>query len=1004
MTDRRVRKGTDGGGASAEPRGSQSPHPSRHPPHLAATFDVFCDLPAAERALRLAALDDQDPELAAAVRELLALDAANEGPLERLREDVAGAAERHFTELAPTQPLTELGAWRLGDRLGAGGMGEVWVAYRTAGGFEQRVAIKLVRAGMATEAIVARFLVERQLLARLEHPAIAKVVDGGVAPDGRPWFAMELVAGKPITAYATEHRLGLDERVRLMTKVADAVDFAHRSLVIHRDLKPSNILVDESGEPKLLDFGLAKLLDPEGGPAATRTELVALTPAYAAPEQVLGEPVTTAADVYALGVVLFELVAGARPHRREARSGAGLAAEVERETLVRASVAAAAAAAAAPGGRGDEPAGAFVRRLRGDLDTILLKALAREPERRYASAADFARDLRSWSSGKPVMARPDTLTYRCTKFVRRHALGVSAAALVVVALVAGLIGTTWQARRAARQAARAERVQAFLIDLFEGSDPDRARGRTITARELLTEGAKGLESGLADQPEAKAALLDAVAQIERRLGMTAEAERHARDALALQAVLSGAESRDTVRARIGLAEVLVDRGDAKEARSALEPALAALERRPENAKKEDAGSGGNDDGGGIGGMGGIGGVPDDLTRAESALAGILISLGDQPAGLALGEKQLARELRTHGPSSLEVADARLLLGQFMELGGRFPEARENYRQSVEVLDRGLGAGNSRTETARLALAEVTGYLGDAAKGEALFRQTIDGLVRSRGEGHSLVAQARLKLALLLINQARYAEADHELELALPIFEAIGHFDAASCLRMLGNSLFAQSRYAEAAVRYGQALASFREKLGEEHVLTQMTAANVGAAEVRQGALASGEATLRAAIAALSRLSGDESDMLRQPLQLLGEAERRQGRPAAALVTHRRLLAVAEKTVGAHHTGAATARREIALDLEALGGRSLLADARRELAQAIEIRAAAGGANHPRLAEWFDDAARLARASGAAPAAAAAVQRAAEIRALQKSASAAVPAAPAAPAGAGAKGK
>ena len=375
-------------------------------------FSELCELGEPERRAALARLAAEDAALAADVERMLAFDRESHGPIEGLRDEVADAAGRHLLagDLSELPPPERLGAWRLGERLGAGGMGEVWAAERVEGGFTQRAAVKLVRAGMASREVVARFAIERQLLARLDHPAIATLLDGGIAPDGRPWFAMERVDGVAITRFADESGLNLEARLRLLLAVTEAVDFAHRSLVVHRDLKPSNILVTPSGAPKLLDFGLAKLLEPgyAGGidPEVTKTEFRALTPAYAAPEQILGEPITTATDVYSLGVILYELLTGELPHRRRISSATTLVEEVAHETLER------------PSQRlrrlesGGTAGARRSREIAPDLDTIVLKALARERERRYPSVSAFAADLVAYLDGRPIAARPDTVGYR----------------------------------------------------------------------------------------------------------------------------------------------------------------------------------------------------------------------------------------------------------------------------------------------------------------------------------------------------------------------------------------------------------------------------------------------------------------------------------------------------------------------------------------------------------------------------------------------------------------
>ncbi len=461
-----------------------------------ALFEELVELSPAERDRRLGAL--ADVELAGRVAKLLAADSQAGRFLETPAVAVAGGLFDGLAEPeAEAPPPERIGPYRVLRRIGRGGMGEVLLAERADGLFEQRVAIKLLRPGMASDEILRRFSRERRILARLEHPHIARLLDGGATEDGRPYFVMELVEGEPITDYCRSRDLGADERLRLIEDCCDAVAAAHRNLVVHRDLKPSNVLVTKDGEVKLLDFGIAKLLGPDDtGEAAaeTRTELRLLTPAYAAPEQVLGEPVTTATDVWALGALAYELLTGTLPQKREGRSASALTAAVADDVTER------------PSQRvSREPLEALpllrpseadrrrlARRLRGDLDNVLLAALRRAPERRYGSVTALAGDLRRHREGQPVKARPDTFGYRVGKFVRRNRVGVAAGALVAVSLVAGIAVAAWQARRAeahaktaAAAARRAEGVKEFLIGLFEVADPEQASGGSVTASELL---------------------------------------------------------------------------------------------------------------------------------------------------------------------------------------------------------------------------------------------------------------------------------------------------------------------------------------------------------------------------------------------------------------------------------------------------------------------------------------------------------------------------------------
>jgi len=390
--------------------------PARRWTEVRRLFEDLVDLPASERATGLERIESR--EVRAEVERLLAADSDASGFLDAPAAVVAGTlvADLLKTEHEgdSSSPAPEsLGPYRILGLLGRGGMGDVYLGERSDGVFDRKVAIKLLRRGMDSDEVLARFSRERRILARLEHPHIARLLDGGASPDGRPYFVMELVDGEPITRYCRSKSAGIDERLRLVLDACDAVSTAHRSLVVHRDLKPSNVLVTRDGEVKLLDFGIAKLLGPDDGErsdAETRAGLRLLTPAYAAPEQVRGEPVTTATDVWALGALLYELLTGGLPHRREGLSAAELSAAADADSVARPSARVARSPASslpvAAESAIDRDRSRWSRRLKGDLDNIAAVALRRDPERRYPSAAALADDLRRHLDGRPVHARP----------------------------------------------------------------------------------------------------------------------------------------------------------------------------------------------------------------------------------------------------------------------------------------------------------------------------------------------------------------------------------------------------------------------------------------------------------------------------------------------------------------------------------------------------------------------------------------------------------------------
>ena len=481
-----------------------------------------------------AAVDASD-EVREDVASLLHAHARESGQLEASVRAAAGVAIEQADPLAGGD--ARIGPYRVLRRLGTGGMGTVYLAERADAQFRQQVALKVVNRHLVNDEIVRRFRTERQILADLDHPNIAHLLDGGTTADGLPYLVMEYVVGERIDAYCNARALALRERLALFLAVCDAVQYAHRNLVIHRDIKPSNILVTPDGAPKLLDFGIAKLMGTgaERGAALTRADERLMTPEHASPEQVRGEPVTTGSDVYALGILLYHLLTGERPYTPDDGSVAALeraicetAPDKPSTVVMRAATRAGNAAAPAP-----VPVPAprrLARALTGDLDNIVLMALRKEPARRYASAAQMAEDVRRYLDQRPVIARPDTWSYRTAKFLRRHTASVTAAAAVVVVLAAVVVYYTQRLagerdraqdaeRRAVRETETSKRVSDFLVELFRVSDPDKARGETITAREILDRGAERIDQELDDEPEVQAQLMDTMGLVYRSLGL-----------------------------------------------------------------------------------------------------------------------------------------------------------------------------------------------------------------------------------------------------------------------------------------------------------------------------------------------------------------------------------------------------------------------------------------------------------------------------------------------------
>ena len=480
---------------------------------LSPLLDALIELEPDARLARLEALRAEDPALAAELEALLALEEDNEDFL----------AEPLVTPPPMAKPDTTIGPYKLDRLLGEGGMGQVWLARRADGLYQRRVALKLLRPGLANPNLRQRFTRERQILARLGHPHIARLLDAGISSDNQPYLALEYVEGEPITDWCRGRDMGVDGRLKLFLQVCEAVSHAHANLIVHRDLKPSNILVTALDEVRLLDFGIAKLLDgPEPGRDNTRTEVRAFTLHYAAPEQIRGEPVTTMTDVYSLGVVLYELLAESKPYRLKRQSDA------EWEEAILAVDPLKPSATLLREADSDPSRTPALRRrakqIAGDLDNIVLKALSKRPEHRYPSVEAMALDLHRHLEGKPVLARPQSMAYRTQKFVHRHRLALVTAALVVAVVIFALMAVTWQATHALREANRAQALQKFVTGLFEQAGGGNPSG-PLDVRKLLVDGEQRGRHELARQPLDYAELLGVIARLRLGLGDYREAER-----------------------------------------------------------------------------------------------------------------------------------------------------------------------------------------------------------------------------------------------------------------------------------------------------------------------------------------------------------------------------------------------------------------------------------------------------------------------------------------------
>ncbi|MFL6334767.1 MAG: protein kinase domain-containing protein [Pyrinomonadaceae bacterium] len=499
------------------------------------------------------------------VESLLAHEAASAGFIESSAFPLAAEllAEDDLDEEQAHWENRRVGAYRIIREIGRGGMGMVFLAEREAGEFRQQVALKVVRRSLADAELARRFRRERQILATLNHPNIAHLLDGGMSADGEPFLAMEYVEGERINDYCAARDLSVHERLRLFLEVCRGVAYAHRHLVVHRDLKPSNMLVREDGTPKLLDFGIAKLLDAEQSGESTQAVLRAFTLEYASPEQLRGQNVTTASDIYSLGVVLYELLTNTRPYKFRSGSAEEIARFVESQPPRPSAVSTDPARPGTAGGDEGRKAKSDRRRLPGDIDNIVFMALRKEPERRYTSVEQFASDIERYLARRPVLARPNTLSYRAVKFLRRNRIAVTASALVLLTLVAGLGVSLHQYSRARHERIKEEAVNGFLQKMLLSKNPGvKGGGSDTTVKDVLDVAARGLEGeDLSAQPEVKAQLQQIVGQTYLSQGRYEQAEELLHAAYAAQVSLYGEGSPESSETLIPLAQLLLAKAD-----------------------------------------------------------------------------------------------------------------------------------------------------------------------------------------------------------------------------------------------------------------------------------------------------------------------------------------------------------------------------------------------------------------------------------------------------------
>lgn len=769
---------------------------------LAEAFAALVALPAAERAAGLERACGQDVALRRRLEAMLHADAQ----AHLLDAGVAPAAAGLLGG-APGTPR-QIGPYRLDRLLGEGGSGIVYLATRQDVGHQ--IAVKFLRDAWLSPARRERFLGEQRTLAELNHPSIARFHDADLLADGTPWLAMEYVAGVPLTEYAARGALDIPARLRLVRAVAEAVQYAHRHAVIHRDLKPGNILVTDDGAVKVVDFGIAKHLEASDASEPTRTGLRLLTPAYAAPEQLTGSGVGTHTDVYALGVVLYQLLTGRLPLDPTERTPEEAAAMTGRAPLPPSIV-------AGPGRH---------RAAWSDLDVLCSTAMHHDPLRRYRDMDGFIRDIDHFLAGEPLEARPDSMSYRAGKFVRRHAgavLAAVAAALVLVTLVTYYTVRLRQARDAAlAEAARAERAQRFTQNLFEGGDPTAAPADTLRVLGLLDRGVQEARS-LEQDPGTQAELFLTLGAIYQKLGALDRADTLLQASVAARRQRARPADPDLAQALVALGLLRMDQARHDEAERLVREALQLSDAaRP----------------------------PVEAARAggRAALGRILQARGDYPAALAM----LAEAVRLYGLQDTTAADYVAALTEMANTtfyAGHYDRA-DSLNRIVLAMDRQRrGPRHPAVAEDLINLGATEFERGRYAEAEALYREALDITTGWYGENHFATAANLTMLGRALVREERWEEATATLERALVIRERVfgpQHPNVASTLNELGTIALRRERYADALRHYERALEIYRTTYNGRHYLIGIALSNIGSVRLGQGDNAGAERAFREA--------------------------------------------------------------------------------------------------------------------------------------------------------------
>lgn len=827
--------------------------------------------------------------------EVLSLLTAHEkhGPLDKSSEELKKSLYSQFESSKVIGK--KVGAYRITENLGQGGMGNVYLAERDDGQYKQQVALKLLRTAFTSIIQNQRFLAERQILASLTHKHIARLLDGGITEHGQPWFAMEYVNGKPIDEFCDQNLLTVKERLELFKDVCNAVQFAHQKLIVHRDLKPSNIFVEENGTVKLLDFGIAKALRPEDILSkfipVTKTGLLPLTPAYASPEQIRGESIRTSSDIYQLGVLLYELLAGCLPYNVSGRSPS----EIEHiicETNPTSPSTAVTTIPANDSGKTPEQVSKvrqtdpeeLQRLLRKELDIIILTGMHKEPERRYESAGHFASDIQNYLKGNPVNAHPDSITYRAHKFVQRHKVGVASTAVILLLLLGYAITITYHSHRtqialehAEQETAKAEQITALLMDMFEASDPSESLGEEITARQLLESGIQQAEQ-LDTQPDVQAQMLDLTGRVYMNLGEYEKAENLLSKAFQLRDNHFTPPHNEIAESLHNLGILSWERGDYRQAENYLRDALHMNRQLYK-------------------------GTNESISNTTMALAIVLKELRKFEEAEPLYWQVLEMDRELFGERHESVANDLNNLGNFLESQGDYSGARDYYLESLELYRELLGNNHPDVAMSLTNLGRVSERMGELEESVDYHREALQIRRYVFDEQHPDIAESLYHLGTVLLDIEKYSESEVKLKQSFNIRNLILdplHPDISQTLNSLGILMRRTEDYEASEHYYRESLQLQQQRLGETHSEAGITMNNLGLVLIRQEKYNEARQYLEQSLNILLQNFDKDHPMIIYPLLGLAHIYLDTDEPEEAELFLRRSLAIQLESSGVDH--------------------------------------------------------------------------------------------------------